>query len=247
MMRLIGFGSTIVILLSALNFGAAKAQMTWNPPIGIWPGVMYFNNQANNAMLQSGNANSTNNESTTERPAPRLVSTTYTPSSARTRTNLAAFVAKTRRTDPVQADKMQELFASTDVIGEIGNVLVQFGLEKNNVAHAYAAYWVSSWQAANSDLTTPSKQMLSAVAAQATSRLAQNTGFAAANDAEKQEFAEVLLVLTALTDTHMQLAVGNPAQLRAVAIAAKRGAAATGLELDTMTLTEDGFQIAGDR
>jgi hypothetical protein len=244
-MRLMSFGSTIVILLSALSFSAVNAQMTWNPPIGIWPGVMQLNNQVNNTLLPPSAPSG--DDTTSSNRSQRLVSTTYTPSSARTRTNLANFVAKTRRTDPVQADKMQELFASSDVIGELGNVLAQFGLDKNNVAHAYAAYWVSSWQAANGDTTTPSKKMLGAVAAQATSRLAQNTGFAAATDAEKQEFAEVLLVLTALTDTHMQLAVGNPAQLRAVAIAAKRGAAATGIELDTMTLTEEGFRIADDR
>jgi hypothetical protein len=246
-MQSLRFGASALIFISTLGFSAANAQTMWNPPIGIWPGNMQFSNQANDTMLQSGNGDSTTNKSTAERLSPRPVSTTYTPSSARTRANLAKFVAKTRRTDPAQADKMQELFASTDVIGEISNVLRQFGLSKDNAAHAYAAYWVASWQAANSDTSTPSIEMISAVAAQATTRLSQSTEFAASDDALKQELAEALLVHTALIETLMIEAAGDPAKLRAVANGVKQGAATIGLELDKMTLSEAGFRIAGDR
>jgi hypothetical protein len=171
----------------------------------------------------------------------------YNPQKSRTRANLQAFVDKTRAVDPAGAAQLEQLFASTDIIGEIGRVMANVGLSKNNAADAFAVYWIAAWQAAHGDTSTPSSEMAQAVAAQAARGLSQSPEFAAANDAQKQEMAEALLVQAALIDGSMDDAGSDKAKQQAVAKAVKQGAAASGLELDQMTLTEEGFVEGGPR
>jgi hypothetical protein len=171
----------------------------------------------------------------------------YTPSKSRTRANLQAFVDKTRPVDPAGASQMEQLFASTDIIGEIGRVMANFGLSKNNAADAFALYWIAAWQAAHSDSTSPSSSMAQAVAAQAARGLSQSPEFAAATDAQKQEMAEALMVHAAMIEATVEAAAGDRAQLKEIGKAVAKGAAASGLELDKMTLTEEGFVEGGPR
>jgi hypothetical protein len=102
----------------------------------------------------------------------------YNPQKSRTRSNLQNFVNKSRAVDPAGAERMEQLFASTDIIGEIGSVMANFGLSKNSTADAFALYWIAAWQAAHADTSTPSSHMAQAVAAQAARGLSQSPEFA---------------------------------------------------------------------
>jgi hypothetical protein len=115
------------------------------------------------------------------------------------------------------------------------------GLSRDNAADAFAVYWISAWQAANGRTTTPSAETFKAVAAQAARGLAQSPDFTGANDAQTQEMAEALMLHAALIDGSLDDAGSDRAKQKALAKAVMQGAAASGLELDKMNLTEEGF------
>jgi hypothetical protein len=206
-----------------------------------------FNPVVNSIIEDGRNSNSTKGSENSQNAEIDISAATYTPSKARTKANLAAFADKTRTSDPAQADKMEALFASTDIMGLMGDAMRSVGLSRNNAADAFAVYWVSAWQAANGRTDTPSTETFKSVAAQAARGLSQSPEFAAANDAQKQEMAEALMLQAAMIDGHMEEAAGNTSQLKAIATAVKQGASASGLELDTMTLTEEGFREGSPR
>jgi hypothetical protein len=179
----------------------------------------------------------------TQKVVPKsLVTTLFSPSAARTRQNLANFVSKTRSFDPAGADKMEALFASTDVIGAIGQGIAPYGLKTNNVADAYAVYWISAWEATRGIAgVSETRERAQAVRTQASNAMAAVPALASATDAQKQEYAEAMLVQAALISAYMDDAAGNPAQIKAVGAAVAKGAKAMGLDLDTMDLTPNGF------
>jgi hypothetical protein len=142
---------------------------------------------------------------------------------------------------------MEQEFASTDFMGQMGSIMSSAGLSKNNVADAFALYWVNAWQVANGDSSTPSAQTMRAVAVQAARGLSQSPEFAAADDAQKQEMAEALMVQGVMIASAYEQAAGNKAQLKAIGDAVAKGANASGLKLFEMTLTEDGFVPAKGR
>lgn len=171
----------------------------------------------------------------------QISSFSYQPSSARTRANLQKFVDKTREVNPVGAADMERLFASVDVINQIGIEMSRFGLSKNNAADAFALYWIAAWQAVNLENSDPSISTARTVSAQAAYGLSLSQAFTQASDAQKQEMAEALMVQAALVSASVEVAGADRAQLEAISQAVAQGAAASGLELDQMTLTEDGF------
>ncbi|MFC4292900.1 DUF6683 family protein [Sphingorhabdus arenilitoris] len=171
----------------------------------------------------------------------QLSSLTYTASAARTKTNLQSFANKTRASDPEGAAKMEQLFASTDIIGAIGGAMDGVGLNHSNAADAFALYWVSAWKAANGDSSSAAARTYQAVAQQAARGLSSSPEFARATDAQKQEMAEAMMIQAALIDAYVEEYASDPAMLRKVSQAVMQGAKASGLELDKMTLTEGGF------
>lgn len=167
---------------------------------------------------------------------------TYNRQTARTRRNLAKFVEETRATDPAGAAKMQALFASTDIIGMIDQKMQQtYGMRANNVADAYAVWWVSAWMGSKgrSDDATPGQMAM--VKRQATNALASTPEFAAATDAGKQELAEALLVQAALIGDTIDTYTSDPSMLAKARAAIAKGASGMGLDLSKMTLTDQGF------
>jgi hypothetical protein len=171
----------------------------------------------------------------------------YRPVTSRTRVNLNALAEKLKSSDPANGAQMMQLFATTDVISPVSAVITRFGLQKNNVAHAYALYWVVYWGLANNVHDTPSQRALQAVARQAERGFAANPEFAMMDDAAKQQAAEELMALTAIMDATSEQTKSNPELAVQTQRAALRGSRASGLKLDQMTLTEDGFVPNGKK
>lgn len=165
----------------------------------------------------------------------------YTPSAQRRTRNLANFVAKTRAQSPQEAAQLEQLFASTDIIGQIGSMIAPLGLSTDDVADAYTLYWISAWNGANGIETSPDRAQFQAVRQQAAAALSVTPEVARADDAQKQEMAEVMLLQSVLIDQAITSAKNDPATLGQVAAAVRQGAAATGLPLDRMELTASGF------
>ncbi len=225
----------LVVTLLVPNSGAAQ--------IGYSAPLIPFTIVNNASMLNSAISPQNKPGPILEAEAARVAfAPEYSSSSARTRANLAHFVEKTRATDPAGAAKMQVLFASTDVISAVdGEMQQKYGMHANNVADAYAVWWVSAWMG-NRGLTddaTPGQMAM--VKRQASNALAATPEFAAATDAGKQELAEALLVQAALIGAAVDTYASDPTMLAKTREAIGKGAKGMGLDLSKMTLTERGF------
>jgi hypothetical protein len=177
-------------------------------------------------------------------PAP-VVRLTYKPSMERRRANFAQFVAKTRKKDPEGAALLEKELASSDVIAKMGRELSAFGMRTDNVADAYAAWWLNAWLASRQRTDTPPARQIAAVRAQAARAMSSLPEMASASDAVKQEVAEANLVQAALIGAYLEHAKNDPALLRRIAAAVRQGARASGLNLSGMELTDDGFVGGG--
>lgn len=165
----------------------------------------------------------------------------YTPSRTRRTANLSRFVEKSRAADPAGAAQLEQLFASGDIIDKIGGALAQQGMRVDNLADAYAVWWINAWQATRGHNDTTSRETNEAVRDQAARALSASPQLVGAGDAAKQELAESLLIQAAMIDASVEKSKGNPAQMRQIGAAVNQGARRMGLELGTMELTEDGF------
>lgn len=228
-------------VLAAVDFSisiGANAQLIFIPPYN--PGLQLLNDSI------KGNPNQISEEdedtrSSTPSIQPSTVNFLYTPSKARTRQNLAAFAAKARSVDPTGAAQMEQLFANTDIIGEIDKAMRPMGLRADNVADAYAVWWVASWEAVNQKDAGDSASIYGAVKKQVENALGATPQFASASDTLKQEMAESLLIQAAMIDAHRDAAAGDPSQQAALAKAVNQGAKQMELDLTKLDLTENGF------
>lgn len=229
-----------------LQCPSAMAQIayepTWSPPDLMALNNIKFNPVVNGVIENGRNQNRENSDSALTQRTP--VSTSFTPSLSVRKKNLSKFVTKTRATNPSGASDMEQLFASTDIIGQISNAMGTVGLESNDAADAFALYWISAWKATRGDNSSADSGTYQAVSAQAARGLSTSAEFANATEAQKQEMAEALMVQAAMIDAHMESAAGDAQQLQAVAKAVSQGAKASGLELNKMELTAQGFAKA---
>ncbi|MGN7997539.1 DUF6683 family protein [Sphingomonas sp. 22176] len=115
------------------------------------------------------------------------------------------------------------------------------GLHIDNVADAYALWWVTAWQAAHGNNDTPIRAVLGTVRQQAANAVIATGDIARASDAQKQELAEALWVQSALIDGAVEQSKGNPARLRQIGDAVRKGAKGMGLDLEAIALTSQGF------
>lgn len=176
----------------------------------------------------------------------QVAAMTFTPSRARRATNLAAFVAKSRKVDPQGAARMEQIFRSTDVIGEIDQRMRQsYGMRANDVADAYAVWWTSAWLGAHGRTDDPTPHQMAMVRWQAADALSATPQFVGASAAAKQELAESLLVQASLIGATVDTYKNDRAMLAKAQAAIAQGARATGIDLGSMILTDEGFVPVG--
>lgn len=168
-------------------------------------------------------------------------SLSYRPSAARRKANLTNFANRMRAQDPQGAAQLQQIIASTDLIGQLDQAMRAVGLSANNVADCYTVYWIAAWETKHNRDMGSSKTMYQAVKAQATQAMANTRQIQSASDATKQEAAEALLLQAALIASAKEVFQGNKQQMLLLARAVDQGARSTGLDLSSMTLTQDGF------
>jgi hypothetical protein len=240
---------TVSILFLSSSF-EANAQISWQPNFNLAPSILQAQvlNPCPNGDCGGGDApraSSTVKRSNLTNPSRAnpvaVAKLNYTPSAEARKRNLATFVSKTRANDPASADQLAEMFASTDVIGLVGKAMTGMGLRPDNLADAYAVYWSSAWHASVGSNATPSRAQFGKMKSQAAAALASTPEIVTATNAAKQEFAESLLIQAALIDSSLEQAQNDPAMLKAIGKAVRQGARAMGIDLKSMTLTEDGF------
>jgi hypothetical protein len=218
---------------------ASRAQV-YIPPINMTP-QMYNGVYDNIRNAQRGGSVDAADDGASTRIQQQSFNPRFISSKSRTRANLATFVKKARATDPAGADKMEQLFASTDIIDQIGSAIAPHGLRTDNAAHAYAVWWMTAWQAAQGSFADFDQQTAQAVAIQARRALASSAQLTGASDAQKQEMAEAMLVQSALIEAAKDQYKSDAKMMAKLASAVKKGAAASGLDLGAMILTPKGF------
>ena len=177
-----------------------------------------------------------------DRPETVMVNTGFRPSKARTKSNLASFVANARKQNPAAADELQRLFASSDVIAGVGQAMQTVRLDPANVADAYALWWISVWLAANERVDTPNQQTFTAVQQQARATFSNAKGMTDFSDGDRQQFAETLMIQSMIINSALERAKSDPAMMAQISQQAGEGAQSAGLDLSSMTLTDDGFR-----
>ncbi|MGI4870928.1 MAG: DUF6683 family protein [Janthinobacterium lividum] len=159
---------------------------------------------------------------------------------ARRRADYASFVAKSRRADPAGATSLAATLRQ-DPVAALVPELAKTGLRIDNVADAYAVYWVEAWETTHGTTGTTSRAQAQAVRAQAAAALLATPSYLSSTEAQRQQLADALLVQALLIGASREQNKDNSAMLRQVAAAVRQGAQASGLDLDGMQLTGQGF------
>lgn len=167
----------------------------------------------------------------------------YTPSLERRQTNLSEFAEQRQVKHLEGVEEVEALLNSTQVIDAVQQTIEPFGLKINNIADVYTLWWITAWQASEGALMRVDKQTAQAVKQQAVKIWLANPQLKQASDANKQELAEALLIQALLTQAAMNRAGNDQSNQQAVQTAVREGAAASGLALEQMQLTVQGFVI----
>ncbi|WP_195822589.1 DUF6683 family protein [Roseobacter sp. MH60115] len=234
---------TTFTFVAGVSPRTGSAQDFSMPMIQIAPDFAMSN--LNRELLDRRNAaQNDDNTNTSNAPAPLQLDRSvlrFTPDQGRRAENMQGFLSQIRESDPEGAAKLEAIFASADVMTMIADAMTSMGMDANNVADAYAVWWISSYQASQGSAKTPPRRQYQAVRQQSEGALLSSKAMASASEAEKQQFAEAYLLQAALIDSGVQEMQPNPAQLDALKTAVKKGALASGLDLDRMILTDKGF------
>jgi len=229
----------LVILGASLLLGLhsiSQAQLVYSPLNAITSDVRY------QGMVSSLNSSLESQSRADDAPSAALPSSsfTYRYSRQRTQQNLRNFIARTP--DPVARTNLEQTLAAQLALMDVISADVRaYGFDPHNVADAYAVWWINVWGASQKKNIEPDPATLEAVKRQVRSALAATPNFAEASDAERQEFAEALLLQAAILGSGLDQWKSNPEMLERLAAAAHQGALASGLDLAKMTLTPDGF------
>ena len=165
----------------------------------------------------------------------------YSMSQQSRKQNISKFARSLKENDPNNAVNIDRTLGGGKIIDQVDQLMRQMGLRADNVADAYAVWWVVAWEAVNQQDVGSNASIYAAAKQQAANALLKTSQMGSAKDSVKQEMAESLLVQAVLIDGHIQAAKGNPTQQAALAKAVNQGAQKMGLDLTTMDLTEQGF------
>ena len=242
-----------LVFVIALAAGSASAQTlmmpSWN---GAALGNQMYQSRINDMVMENlrrGRAPKEREvqsslDTTSSATATQSAQLDFTPSMQRRQANYASFVERSRKVDPAGAAGLATNL-KLDPIAMAEPELAKVGLRVDNVADAYAVYWVEAWQAVHGVSGASSRPTAQAVRDQAARAIGATPEFASATAAQKQEFAESYLVQAVLVGAAKEQAGDDPAKLAQVSAAVEKGARAAGLDLRAMTLTDEGFRPAG--
>jgi hypothetical protein len=197
------------------------------------------------SILDRNSTDASENEAS--RSSPPLADTTgaerlsFVASPVRRHRNYDRFLAESYAVAPGGTKFYEEMFRSNQYIERLDILLDSKGLESNNIADAFANYWISAWLASRGLQTPASARQAAATKTVAIEILSRTPTLTSMTDAEKQEVADDLFIKAGLLDGLMSASADNPAYLQRISIVARDGARKWGLDLEAMTLTDSGF------
>ena len=167
------------------------------------------------------------------------VSMVFEPSLDRRRENIARRIAQMRTVDADGAEWLRAVTATGDTLAAYALRVKPAGINPNSVADAFAAWVTIMWQ----ELHPPATSLgaLLRTRAQAERALRDIPAFAAASDAEKQEFAEALTLNIIANAARMRDARGNADKQKVLFATLQRAGSELRVDFEHMTETTQGF------
>ncbi len=174
--------------------------------------------------------------------AASLASLNYKPSTDVRKQSIKSFVDGLRTLNPEVAGEFEKVFAQVDIIDEIGKAVAPYGLKTDNMADAYAIYFLNAWMAANGRTDQNTPEQIAGVQKMAANALGNTPDMLKLDDAKKQQFSEALMIQGFLFDAILQESVSDPAALAKVKADTKAGAKEMGIDVDLFVLTPAGLE-----
>lgn len=192
-------------------------------------------NPANNSL-----ANSLMAPSRQSGAAAATMKFTYRYDRARTKANLRNFVARTPNAE-AKASLEQIIAAQPTIFDDIRAGIAPYGLDSHDVADAYAMWWINAWLAYEGLDQDTDRGTVAMVKQQVRNAFAATPDMAKSSDAQRQEYAEALLLQGLMLSAAIDQLKSDPAMMRQLSQSVEQGAKASGLDLSLMTLTANGF------
>jgi hypothetical protein len=182
-------------------------------------------------------------EDTPEQPQISYATLNYKTSLSRRNATVKKFIDRIRKIDPAAAGSFQKQFEEIDIFSELKKALMAKGLDANNLADAYAVYWVSSWEASNGSVRDSSSEQVQAVRGQVLGMMRNLPQVSEMNEASRQEAAEEMLLTSVVIGASLDSVKDDPVKLKAYAAEMMRQSKTNGLDFTALTLTEKGFEL----
>jgi hypothetical protein len=172
--------------------------------------------------------------------------TTFASSDVRTHANAVNLIARSRAAGDLEGAKaLEELFALPNLKASMAQAIAPYGLKANDVADAITTYHVLAWNSANNVTKPPTKIQVQAVRRQMLGILKSTPSFVNSTNAQKQEIAETFLIqgfiiYAATIEARKQ---GPDVLARTTSTVALRAKQLTGIDFQTLQLTDDGLRL----
>ncbi len=173
--------------------------------------------------------------------AAAIAALNYRPSLDVRRENIAKFVAGLKAMNPDAGAQMEQVFAQVNVIEEMGKSIAPYGLKTSNIADAYTVYFMTAWMSANGRTDDNTNEQVAGTRQMAVNALAASPDIGKLSDADKQAFAEGLLIQAMMFDAMTDAVAADPAGLAKVKGDVKAGAKEMGIDVDAFKLTPTGL------
>jgi hypothetical protein len=184
---------------------------------------------------------------TLQAPAPppspaALAALQYTPSLDLRKANIAKLVVALKQTNAEAGTAFEQVFAQNDVIPMIGQEIAKYNLKVDNIADAYTLYFLGSWMAVNGRSEDPTAAQVTGTRDLVLKTLVGVPDLGKMSDADKQGFAEGLLLQFFMNEAMSQAVASDPAATKKVRGDLKTGFKETmKLDLDLFNLTANGL------
>ncbi|MEL6780116.1 MAG: DUF6683 family protein [Cyanobacteria bacterium J06597_16] len=174
--------------------------------------------------------------------APAIETLSFSPSLQQRRDNLEQFVERRRAIDPVAAEELAVVLTQGDVIEALSPELAAYGLRTDNLADAYAVWWITAWQIWAGDTSDFSVAQADGAKHQAAIAILSTPAITNATDTQKQRWAEEFLVEAMIFSAALEQMKTEPSQ-PALQAHMTQLAQSMGMDFTTMTLTDNGFAL----
>lgn len=234
-----------IIFIAATSLAAAPAPLSAQM-FGTIAGQTSMNNVIMANVNQRGQRSAHNDDQrksgTPQTPRINAADFSYSPSKKLRDKIVSELAISLSKTDPQAGAQLNALHAQIDVISSIDQRMRSVGLRADNVADAYTVWWIAAWEAVHNRDVGSSRQLFNSVKNQVEGAIGNTALFSHMNNAQKQAFYESLLLQAFMIDSAKQ----DPSMQAELSEAVNQGAKQMGIDLTTMTLTEDGFVPSGD-